>query len=160
MADEIQDNDVANYFLAFANQVEELITNMKLQKLVYYAQAWYLANYGKPLFSADFEAWVHGPVIPDLYHEYKKFGYKPIIRDVSLKEISKKFGELESEFLDEVIEVYMPCGAYELERMTHLEEPWIAARVGYEPDDVCHVIIPKPAMREYYAKKLKADSAN
>ena len=53
--------------------------NLKLQKLVYYAQAWHLALRDVPLFEEDFEAWVHGPVIPALYQEYKKFGWRPIL---------------------------------------------------------------------------------
>ena len=53
---------VAQYFLS-----KESMSHKKLQKLCYYAQAWYLANYGKPLMPNRFEAWVHGPVSPDLY---------------------------------------------------------------------------------------------
>ena len=67
-------NDVVDYFLGFANETGEWITNLKLQKLVYYAQAWHLAIYSKPLFNTDFEAWVHGNVIHDLYSECKSWG--------------------------------------------------------------------------------------
>ena len=68
---QITHRDVAEYFLALANETGGTITNLKLQKLVYYAQAWHLANFDKPLFDAKFEAWVHGPVIPGLYEEYR-----------------------------------------------------------------------------------------
>ncbi len=153
----ITHNDVANYFLAFANEIGELITNLKLQKLVYYAQAWYLANYLKPLFDSDFEAWVHGPAIPELYHKYKSFAYRPIESDVKLREVKKTFDKDTLKFLDEVISVYMPYGAYQLELMVHREVPWSDAREGYTPIERCNIIIKKETMREFYAKRLKED---
>lgn len=62
--------DIAKHFIRFANEEGSFISNLKLQKLVYYAQAWHLAIHGTPLFEEDFEAWVHGPVIPSLYQKY------------------------------------------------------------------------------------------
>ena len=70
--------DIADYFVRLANETGDYISNLKLQKLVYYAQAWYLAISDEALFEEDFEAWVHGPVIPELYQEYKSFGWRPI----------------------------------------------------------------------------------
>lgn len=147
--------DVSDYFLAFANDVGQLITNLKLQKLVYYAQAWYLANYGKPLFDSDFQAWVHGPVIPDLYHEMKAFGYNPIIQPLDIKKIEKRFDADTLDFLKEVVDVYMPYEAYDLERMVHREQPWIQARDGCAPDEICTNMISKESMGEFYAKRLQ-----
>ena len=69
---------VANVFLKLAQEKNEELTNLKLQKLVYYAQAWYLAIYEKPLFDDEIEAWIHGPAVPSIYKMYKKFGWKPI----------------------------------------------------------------------------------
>ena len=68
--------DVAKYFLALANDVEsgEGISNLKMQKLVYYAQGLYLAKYNKALFKEKIKAWQHGPVIPKLYYKFKKYG--------------------------------------------------------------------------------------
>lgn len=67
----VKPQDVADYFIWLANDSGSFISNLKLQKLVYYAQAWYLAIYGQSLFDEDFEAWVHGPIIPSLYQKYK-----------------------------------------------------------------------------------------
>ncbi|MFS8119254.1 MAG: Panacea domain-containing protein [Microcoleus sp.] len=67
----LSDRDIANYFIWLASQSDVEINAYKLQKLVYYAQAWHLAIYGMPLFNADFQAWVHGPVIPDLLEKYQ-----------------------------------------------------------------------------------------
>jgi len=146
-------NDVANFFLSLGNETGEVITNLKLQKLVYYAQAWYLANFKVSLFEEDFQAWVHGPVIPELYHEYKNFGYSPILTDIKPKNI----GATINSFLTEVAKIYMPYGAFELEAMTHKEKPWQDARVGCEPDENCSNIIPKDSMREFYGSKISTD---
>lgn len=100
--------DVAEYFIALARHSEDTsVTNLKIQKLVYYAQAWYLANYGNSLFEEDFQAWVHGPVIPELYQQYKQFSYKPIDIDVRLDQIEPKFKPEELEFLKEIAKVYI-----------------------------------------------------
>lgn len=147
--------EVANFFLAFANEAGESITNLKLQKLVYYAQAWYLANFGEPLFDADFQAWVHGPVIPDLYQAYKALGFSPINVDIKLEDVKKEISEDLIEFLNEVAKVYMPFGAYQLELMTHKEEPWIEARGDCEPDERCERVITKESMEKFYGEKAK-----
>jgi len=152
---EITCQDVADYFLAFANETGDPITNLKLQKLVYYAQAWHLANYSKPLFKDDFEAWVHGPVIPALYFAYQEYGPSPIKSDERMKDVEKRFTLEAMELLQEVAEVYMPHGAYHLERMTHQEDPWNNARGHCEPDEKCENIISKESMEKYYAEKVK-----
>jgi uncharacterized phage-associated protein len=71
--------EVANYFIWLANETGSFLSNLKLQKLVYYAQAWHLALEESPLFEEDFEAWIHGPVLPTLYQKYESFSWKPII---------------------------------------------------------------------------------
>ncbi|MBU4370199.1 DUF4065 domain-containing protein [Patescibacteria group bacterium] len=152
---EITCQDVADYFLAFANETEDPITNLKLQKLVYYAQAWHLANYSKPLFDADFEAWVHGPVIPSLYFSYQKYGPSLIESDFKMEDVKKRFTPEAAKFLREVAKIYMPYGAYHLERMTHQEDPWNNARGHCEPDEKCESIIPKDSMKKYYGEKIK-----
>lgn len=148
-------NDVADFILAKANDSEDLITNLKLQKLVYYAQAWYLANRSNELFEEDFEAWVHGPVIPELYKKYKEFGPRPIIKELQLKNVEKKFSKDTLDFLNEFIRVYMAYTAYQLELMVHQEEPWVEARKGYAPDENCKEIIIKTKIKRFYGQKIK-----
>jgi uncharacterized phage-associated protein len=147
--------DVASFFMAVANESGEVLTNLKLQKLVYYAQAWYLANNKKPLFEANFEAWVHGPVIPELYKLYKESGADSMIPVKKVSEIKEILGEEVSNFLDEIVKTYMPYGGYHLELMTHAEAPWINARANYEPDQICTEIIPQDSMLEYYGKRIE-----
>ncbi|QXE21584.1 putative prophage protein (Ps3) [Richelia sinica FACHB-800] len=144
---------IADYFIWLANETGSFLSNLKLQKLVYYAQAWYLALYDQSLFAEDFEAWVHGPVIPDLYQEYKKFGWKPIVKDVE----EPKFADQVHEFLAELVAVYFSCDAFELEQMTHREDPWIQARGNIPQDAPSNAIISKEAMKEYYQERAEAE---
>ncbi len=149
--------EVMTYVLAYASESGEFLTNLKLQKLLYYTQAWYLANFSKTLFSEDFEAWVHGPVIPELYQLLKERGAAAIQHEFKLEEIKKSFSKEVSEYLDEVLSVYLPFGAYQLELMTHREDPWIEARKGCEPDERCNEIIKTLSMQKYYASKIQAN---
>jgi len=141
---------VANYFIGLANETGSFISNLKLQKLVYYAQAWYLALYNTPLFEEDFEAWVHGPVIPELYQKYKKFGWHPIEEEVTPYLPPKIIS-----FLEEVAQEYFACDAYELEQMTHIEAPWNQARVNLSPDEPSNQVICKEWLKEYYGAKAE-----
>ena len=139
-------SQVADYIIHFSHQHGDLVTNLKLQKLVYYAQAWYLALYGKPLFGGRLEAWVHGPVQPTVYQNFKKFGWNPITDDpgeVNLPEHIKSH-------LNEVMEVYGVLSAYQLERLTHREAPWLNARNGLPMDINSEAAISPQDMEKFY----------
>lgn len=144
--------DIAEYFIGLANETGSFISNLKLQKLAYYAQAWHLALNESSLFEEDFQAWVHGPVIPSLYQKYKSFGWQPI-----LEEVNPNLPEDVVQFLDEVAEEYFACDAYELEQMTHIEDPWNCARGDLPPDAPSNAIIEKTWMKEYYGARVEED---
>lgn len=145
--------NVADYFIHLANETGSFVSNLKLQKLVYYAQAWHLAFFEEPLFTEDFEAWVHGPVVPDLYHHYKEFGWQPIIEDVDPELPPDAY-----EFLGDVADEYFGCDAYELERMTHVEDPWLRARDSLPMDVPSNEVIQKEWMQEYYGARVKTEA--
>ncbi len=151
----INAQDVADYILAFANDTGEVITNLKLQKLLYYVQAWHLANFEQPLFGDEFEAWVHGPVVPALYREYKSFSKAPIVTTLKEKEIAQKFDSETLDFLKEVMKVYIPYGGYQLELMTHKEDPWVEARDGCAADEHCSNVISIESMKTYYGRRIQ-----
>jgi uncharacterized phage-associated protein len=153
-------NTVADYFLALANESEEPITNMKLNKLVYYTQAWHLALFNRPLFANEVEAWVHGPVVQTVYDTYKQFKWTPIITgDLNLEEIRQQFSSEQQELLDDITEIYFPKTAYALEQLTLSEDPWIIAREGLAPYEPSHNIITQDSMKNYYARMLRKMSA-
>ena len=117
--------DVADYFLANADELGPPITNMVLQKLVYYAQGFHLALQGEPLFGEEIEAWEHGPVLPDLYDSYKIYGKSPIdLHDLAAADIEERLAPEVREILDVVQSVYGKIDAWHLSRLTHAEPPW------------------------------------
>ena len=75
---------VANYFLSAAKRDRVPVTHLKLQKLVSIGYGFYLAAFGERLFDEHIEAWALGPVVPELYHEFKRFGYEPITKRATM----------------------------------------------------------------------------
>lgn len=145
----------AKYFLSKVDEEEGvLITHLKLQKIVYYAQAWYLAIYQRRLFEdAEFQAWAHGPVSPELFQEYRVYGYQPIPfpEDFDLAE----YGRKERDFLDQIWSLYGKYDAKYLEALTHKEDPWIDARGDLPEGARCENPISDELMVEYYGGLLE-----
>lgn len=115
--------DIANYFLSLVNEdVGEGITNMKMQKLLYYAQGFSLAVFGMPFFNEAIEAWQYGPVVPALYHAYKKYGNTPLPQPQGTT--VNLFTQPEQELLNQIYSEYGQFSAWRLSDMTHQETPW------------------------------------
>lgn len=148
--------DVAKYILQFAHDTGDLITNLKLQKLLYYAQGYYLAlNNGESLFPDGIQAWVHGPAVPSVYGEYKHNSWNPI----SDKVIAPQFDNDLKEYLGIIINTFLPIDAYKLEQMTHKELPWLEARGNLSPDAVCKNLIKPKTMQTYFKGLLESAQA-
>lgn len=120
--------DVARHLVRLAAQDEEgePLTNMRLQKLLYYAQGWHLAWYARPLFGDRVEAWQHGPVVPAVYGELKRFGSNPVA-DLGDPSLSKA----EMAAVEQTWRHYRTLSAFGLRGKTHAEPPW---RDAYRPD--------------------------
>ena len=115
--------DVARYFLAQSDpDAGDTISNLKLQKLLYYAQGVTLALTGNPLFPEAIEAWQHGPVVPSVYRKYKDSGAGPVKLDGGVD--FDQFDENTREILNDVYQVYCQFSAWKLRNMTHDEPPW------------------------------------
>mgnify|MGYP002410804816 CR=1 FL=1 len=150
MSNRISVFDVADFFICKAEpRSGSFMTPLRLQKLVYYAQAWSLAILGKELFSGVFRAWVHGPVNYTLWQKYKAHKYRPIAPTKTFP--SHKFSEEQLDLLEEVWDVYGQFDPKYLEQLTHSERPWQEAREGYAPGDRCNVIILQETMKQYYS---------
>lgn len=123
--------DVADFFVQIANQSEDdSITNLKLNKLLYYAQGAFLARTGAPLFHNNIEAWQHGPVVPDVYRKYKVCGKNPISSPESSVERSK-FSDDELEVLLDVMREFGQYTGSTLVSFTHKPgTPWSNAIVA------------------------------
>lgn len=146
---------VAIYFLKASHEKGESITNLKLQKLIYYAQVWHLVLFGDKLFNKPIEAWVHGPAIPSVYRHFKSFEYNPIPWDDDYSE-RLNFSNKQEEFLENVFDVYGKYDAGYLEALTHSELPWQKAREGLSCATPSNNEIDLEIAREYYAGKLKS----
>lgn len=147
--------DVANFFLSQPRpDWSWSITHLKLQKLVYYAQAWSLALRNEELFSEDFEAWAHGPVSPKLYYRYRQYYYNEIPQ-IELEEVNGIDAD-SLELMSAVWNVYGDKTARDLEQRTHEEEPWQAARQGVRAGQPSTHIINKESMRGFYTQLLSA----
>jgi len=150
-------NQIADWFLARVDRdAGDSITHLKLQKLVYYAQAWALALLGQPLFDEDFQAWAHGPVVRSLFDRFNGSGWDALDRPESAPEIDEETEEL----LEEVFRVYGEHAAKTLERLTHGEAPWIAARGDCAPEERCTSVISKESMQAFYQSKYQAATAD
>jgi uncharacterized phage-associated protein len=148
---------IARYFLWKASSEGKQISNKKLQKLLYYAQAWYLVFHNKPLFKDEIEAWIHGPAVRKVYGTYKKYGFDPIQVVVAEETISKVAAGDDRNLLDEVWRVYGKFDAAYLERLSHNERPWLKAREGLEASTISRNTISIKDMKEYFASLLTDD---
>lgn len=136
--------DVAKYVLNKCGP----ITTMKLQKIVYYCQAWALAWDDKPIFNEDFEAWANGPVCPELFHQHKG---RFIVGEYDIHGgTGEPFDPDFIETMDTVISEFKDKTPQWLSDLTHSERPWQEARKGYSPGESCSEVIDKEIMRDYY----------
>ncbi|MBN9590371.1 MAG: hypothetical protein BGN85_02220 [Alphaproteobacteria bacterium 64-11] len=144
---------VADYLLVECRERGEVLTNLKLQKLIYYAQAWELALRDRELFAEDCQAWIHGPVIPSQYQRFKDYQWRPITEEIARPSLP----EAVASHLNEIVDVFGADSAVALELMTHRERPWLEARGDLLPDAPSTNRISKTTMRDYY-RSLDGDS--
>jgi uncharacterized phage-associated protein len=140
----------AEYLLTLDERSEgDLTSNLKLQKLLYYAQGVHLALHKKPLFGEKIEAWQHGPVCPPVYRKYKEFTSKPI--PVPTGFAPSALSKRDRDTLDEIHTVYGQFSAWRLREMTHSEPPW---KNNYR-EGSRNVEIPHSEMRDYFLTQLR-----
>lgn len=147
--------DVANFFIDLAvNSEEDSITNLQLNKLLYFSQGHYLARTGKPLFNERIEAWKYGPVIPSIYAAYRACGKMPIMA-VDEDYDPSVFSEEELDLLMDIVSEYGKYSPSALVSMTHSSgTPWSEV---YIPG--ANAVINHEKIRCYFCrddKKLKS----
>jgi uncharacterized phage-associated protein len=136
---------IARWFLAWADSEEEgALSNLKLQKLLYYAQGHHLARFGAPLFADEIQAWAHGPVVPAVYRQYKDHGSNaiPFTEDFDFFQVDTETTDL----LASVWETFGSKSAWKLREMTHSEAPWTSS---YR-DGEHFITIPRSVIYRYF----------
>jgi uncharacterized phage-associated protein len=142
--------DVAKRLIELSSEYGDPVSNLKLQKLLYYAQAWYLAFHGKPLFRDRIEAWVHGPSQPEVYAHFRSWGVKPIEIPGEQPQLPDKI----ENHLRDTLEAYGRFSAYDLERLSQSESPWQEARKGLATDEPGNSVMDLKVMSRCYRTRL------
>lgn len=124
------------------------ITNMALQKSLYYVQGFSYAFYRSFLFTEDCEAWIHGPVYRDIYRRYSNYCFDPIdsMDEFDVSSLSSE----EKLLLDSIIRHVCCYSGKTLECFTHTETPWVSARIGLPANASSNRIISKQSIGEYF----------
>lgn len=148
-------SEVAKYIVHFFQECEDPVTNLKLQKLLYYVQGWHLGLFNTPAFADDFQAWVHGPVVPEVFHQYKENRWNPITIEVAKPDLPADLVQ----HIDEVLEVYGGDTGWALELRTHREKPWLAARTGIAADQPSQAIITKESMQSFFSELAQKEKS-
>lgn len=143
---------VARYLLCKCSD----ITPMALQKMLYYSQAFFQALFQKPLFTEVCQAWMHGPVYPEVYFKYRDFGYDPVkLPELDIGCNAVNFSEREIQFLDAIIAAFGRYSGSTLRWMTHNERPWLEARGALRPTDRSETVISSASIRAYFAQVVQ-----
>lgn len=142
-------DQIATYLLTLSSAEDNDVSNLKLQKLCYYAQGLITSmRGGERLFHDGISAWDHGPVVPTLYHKYKVYGSQPIpvVTDFDIEQIAPH----DRDALDDIFEYYGQYAPWRLRNMTHEEKPWVDAYKGDKSITV-------EALIEFFAPQIDDD---
>lgn len=142
--------DVAKYIL----EKHGTMTAWKLQKLVYYSQAWSLAWDERILFEDDFEAWANGPVIRALFNAHK--GHLHVTKEMFQRGDLSKLDDTARETIDAVLRDYGDLSGRELSEIAHSERPWKEARAGIPAGESSDKVISREVMSDFYTGLLNA----
>lgn len=139
-------HDIARYAVNYINMHGECVSNLKLQKILYYVQAAFLVEKNKPCFYQDIVNWQHGPVVPGVYHSFAKYGDSPILYIGSVSTLEYKDGrfafrdhaltayKISQEdilLINKVLDGLMCYDAWFLAARTMEEEPWVELGTNY-----------------------------
>lgn len=129
----------------------------KIQKLCYYAQAWSLALFDKPIINCKFEAWAHGPVCRELYEKLHEHTYFNVPQDALESKSNAVTNTDDIKLMERVWETYKDFDGYQLEVHTQREKPWIIARGETPAYETCAAEISETEMKDFY-KSLYAEN--
>lgn len=147
---------IARFVINYSNKQEYGISNLKLQKIMYFIQAYFLITQDKPCFSDDIEAWDFGPVVPAAYHEFKQFGsgnipyidsyFEGNLFFVKENKFNDSFiSKQDKESIQNVVDKFSTFSATDLVKLTHSQDPWRKAYVPFANN-----IIDNESIKEYF----------
>lgn len=145
-----ESTQLADFLIVESRERGDLLTPLKLQKLMFYADAWHMVVFDSEITPERFQAWVHGPVALSQYHRFKDFQWRPITDDLQ----KPQFGADGCQHLVEIVDVFGSESGTALEIMTHQEEPWLSARGGIADDEPSRTFIDKAITKSYYGQFL------
>lgn len=134
---------VAEYIIYRCNNLQKTISNLKLQKILYFVQAEFLVVKGLPCFQARIEAWDFGPVVPEVYQKYKVYGSTSI---PCYGYCFDPFTHKDKELIDGIVDECANYSAATLVRITHNQDPWKNTYASYNN------IITNESIKSYFAK--------
>jgi uncharacterized phage-associated protein len=144
--------DLAKWLVNHADrEAGEAMTHLKVQKLLYFAEAYYLANFNKSLFQEEFQAWAHGPVVIEVWRRFKQYNWDSIPQQDLM---SLKFSGPMLDYMCAVYDKFGKLGAKKLEEITHQHAPWKNARGDLPLEAACSNIIEKEVIRDFYAERI------
>jgi uncharacterized phage-associated protein len=129
------------------------IDRVSLQKMLFYAQAFRLARHGEPLFRGRFEAWVHGPVVPEIWRQFGNDGAHLVEPDE--RRSQPQIDSETEQCLRDVVDFFSLCNPFMLSRATHEEDPWREARGDRPGNQRSEETIPIERIKTYYAALIE-----
>lgn len=156
--------EVARHIINYANSSDQLLSNLKLQKLLYFVQAEFLTSQGRTCFTDDIEAWNFGPVVPAVFREFKIFGsfHIPPVKHYYVEDESQPYNfrrvvfydiEITDEdktVIDEVVDYFADCSSVELTDLTQKQLPWQNAYIKH-----LKIVISPQSIKEYFTKNAQ-----
>lgn len=137
--------DIAKYVILFCKERGISISNLKLQKLLYFVQAQFLVTLGKPAFQEHIEAWDFGPVVPEAYHYFKIWGSSEIPEEL-VQDAKNSIYLNDQKVIDTILKECASYSASTLVEITHNQAPWID---NYEKG--CNNTISLKAIKDYFS---------
>lgn len=138
--------EIVEYVRYRTEETEDMISSLKLQKILYFLQAEFLIRFGYPCFTEPIEAWNFGPVVPSVYIKYKVYGAVSIPYNHFEKGKYFPFSEEERKVIDEMIQFLEPYQAYQLTEITMQQTPWQDAHWRHNKE------ITNESLLQYFAK--------
>lgn len=126
------------------------ITNLYLQKILYYVKGIGALFTGEEIIPESCEAWRYGPVFPTVYEKYKEFGKEEITLTLSEEYVKGLLTEEEKEVADYVLGTFGIYSEWFLKKLTHLEKPWVVATNGLREDDACRNTMDDDVIRNFF----------